>query len=356
MISGAELHEASEAFMTRIITIALDAMGGDIGPSVTVPAAIESISEHTDLAIILVGDKDAIQDELSRLGANQNERLQVLHTTQTVGMDEPPAQALRGKKDSSMRVSINLVKEGKAQACVSAGNTGAMMATAKYVLKTLSGIDRPAICTTIPAVKGHTYALDLGANVDCSAEQLYQFAMMGSVLVSAVDNLKRPRVGLLNIGQEDIKGNEQVRGAAKLLEASDLNYIGFVEGTDIFLGEVDVVVCDGFAGNVALKTMEGTSKTIAHFLREEFERNWLTRIAAVCAAPVLRALKGRIDPRKYNGASFLGLGGIVVKSHGSSDDFALCTAIEVARLEVEKGVPARIDHHLERLLARRVSA
>lgn len=342
--------------MTRIITIALDAMGGDIGPSVTVPAAVESVREHSDLSLVLVGDEQVIRAELSRLGASEGERLSVLHTTQTVGMDEPPAQALRGKKDSSMRVSINLVKQGKAQACVSGGNTGALMATAKYVLKTLPGIDRPAICTTIPAIKGHTYVLDLGANVDCSAEQLYQFAVMGSVLVSAVDNQASPRVGLLNIGQEDIKGNDQVRGAAQLLENSDLNYIGFVEGNDIFLGEVDVVVCDGFAGNVALKTMEGTSKTIAHFLREEFSRSWMTRLAALCAAPVLGALKRRIDPRKYNGASFLGLGGIVVKSHGSSDSVALRTAIEVARLEVEKAVPARIDSQLEALLARRASA
>lgn len=341
--------------MTRIITIALDAMGGDIGPSVTVPAAVESVREHNDLNLILVGDEQVIRAELSRLGTSESERMSVLHTTQTVGMDEPPAQALRGKKDSSMRVSINLVKDGRAQACVSGGNTGALMATAKYVLKTLPGIDRPAICTTIPAIKGHTYVLDLGANVDCSAEQLYQFAVMGSVLVSAVDNQAKPRVGLLNIGQEDIKGNDQVRGAAQLLEGSDLNYIGFVEGTDIFLGEVDVVVCDGFAGNVALKTMEGTSKTIAHFLREEFSRSWLTRLAALCASPVLSALKRRIDPRKYNGASFLGLGGIVVKSHGSSDAVALRTAIEVARLEVEKAVPERIDSQLEALLSRRTS-
>lgn len=342
--------------MTTRITIALDAMGGDIGSSVTVPAAVQSVREHDDLNLILVGDQQVLSAELLRYHAKENERLRVVHTTQTVGMDEPPAQALRGKKDSSMRVGINLVKDGTAQACVSAGNTGALMATAKYVLKTLPGIDRPAICTTIPAIKGNTYVLDLGANVDCSAEQLYQFAVMGSVLVSAVDNKKKPRVGLLNIGQEDIKGNDQVRGASQLLEASDLNYIGFVEGTDIFLGDVDVVVCDGFAGNVALKTMEGTSKTIAHFLREEFERNWLTRLSAIFASPVLRALKQRIDPRKYNGASFLGLGGIVVKSHGSSDDVALRTAIEVARLEVEKGVPARIDSQLESLLTRRATA
>ncbi|WP_455380913.1 phosphate acyltransferase PlsX [Acidihalobacter prosperus] len=341
---------------TRIITIALDAMGGDIGPSVTVPAAVQSISEHDDLNLILVGDQQVISAELSRHHTKENERLKVVHTTQTVGMDEPPAQALRSKKDSSMRVGINLVKDKTAQACVSAGNTGALMATAKYVLKTLPGIDRPAICTTIPAIKGNTYVLDLGANVDCSAEQLYQFAVMGSVLVSAVDNKRKPRVGLLNIGQEDIKGNDQVRGASQLLEASDLNYIGFVEGTDIFLGDVDVVVCDGFAGNVALKTMEGTSKTIAHFLREEFGRNWLTRLSAIFASPVLKALKQRIDPKKYNGASFLGLGGIVVKSHGSSDDVALRTAIEVARLEVEKGVPARIDSQLETLLTRRATA
>ena len=339
-----------------MITVALDAMGGDIGVSATVPAAVDAVRGHDDLSLILVGDEALVRAELERLGAGKDSRLSVRHTTQTVGMDEPPAQALRMKKDSSMRVCVNLVKTGEAGACVSAGNTGALMATAKYVLKTLPGIDRPAICARIPAINGHTYMLDLGANVDCSADQLYQFAVMGSVLVAAAEHRPRPKVGLLNVGQEDIKGNDQVKGAAKLLEASGLNYIGFVEGNDVFLSEVDVVVCDGFAGNVALKTMEGASKTIAHFLREEFSRNLLTRISAACAMPVLHALRRRIDPRKYNGASSLGLGGIVVKSHGSSDSVALRNAIDVARLEVEEAIPQRIDTQLESLLSTRHTA
>lgn len=339
-----------------MIKIALDAMGGDIGVSATVLAAVDAVRGRKDLSVVLVGDEAAIAAELKRLGAEGETRLSIHHTTQTVGMDEPPAQALRMKKDSSMRVCVNLVKSGEAGACVSAGNTGALMATAKYVLKTLPGIDRPAICARIPTIKGHTYMLDLGANVDCSSEQLYQFAVMGSVLVAAAAHHARPRVGVLNVGQEDIKGNDQVKGAAKILEGSGLNYIGFVEGNDVFTGEVNVVVCDGFAGNVALKTMEGASKTIAHFLREEFSRNLLTRISAAFAMPVLNALRRRIDPRKYNGASFLGLTGIVVKSHGSSDAVAMRNAIDVARLEVEAAIPQRIDRQLEALLAARRSA
>lgn len=339
-----------------MITIALDAMGGDVGVSVTVPAAVEAVRSRDDLSLILVGDEAEVRAELEKLGAGNDPRLSVRHTTQTVGMDEPPAQALRMKKDSSMRVCVNLVKSGEAGACVSAGNTGALMATAKYVLKTLPGIDRPAICARIPTIKGHTYMLDLGANVDCSSEQLYQFAVMGSVLVAAAEHHTQPKVGLLNVGQEDIKGNDQVKGAAKLLEASGLNYIGFVEGDDVFLSEVNVVVCDGFAGNVALKTMEGASKTIAHFLREEFSRNLLTRVSAAFAMPVLQALRRRIDPRKYNGASFLGLAGIVVKSHGSSDAIALRNAIDVARVEVDEALPQRIDRQLEALLSARRSA
>lgn len=339
-----------------MITIALDAMGGDIGIPATLPAAIEAVRAHQDLELILVGDQAQLAAALQAQGAAGEPRLRIQHASQTVGMDEPPAQALRLKKDSSMRVCVNLVKSAQAHACVSAGNTGALMATAKYVLKTLPGIDRPAICARIPAVSGHTYMLDLGANLDCSAEQLYQFAVMGSVLVEATEHRARPRLGLLNVGQEEIKGNEQVKGAAKLIAHSDLNYIGFVEGTDIFLGDVDVVVCDGFAGNVALKSMEGTSKTIAHFLREAFSRNLLTRAAAACALPVLKAVERRIDPRKYNGASFLGLTGIVVKSHGSSDKVAMRNAIEVARLEAEESVPRRIAAHLQALLSDQRSA
>ncbi len=334
-----------------MIRIAFDAMGGDIGIPATVPAACASARAHPDLELVLVGDEAQLQSAVHEQCGGVQERLRIVHASQTVGMDELPTQALRMKKDSSMRVCVDLVKRGEADACVSAGNTGALMATAKFVLKTLPGIDRPAICARIPAVSGHTYMLDLGANLNCSAEQLYQFAVMGSVLVEAADHKPRPRVGLLNVGQEDIKGNDQVKGAAKLIANSDLNYIGFVEGTDIFLGDVDVVVCDGFAGNVALKSMEGTSKTIAHFLREAFSRNLLTKASAALAMPVLKDLQRRIDPRKYNGASFLGLTGIVVKSHGSSDAAALSNALEVAYVEVQEGIPQRIDSHLEALLA-----
>ncbi len=267
-------------------------------------------------------------------------------------MDESPAQALRAKKDSSMRVAINLVKQGEADACVSAGNTGALMATARFVLKTLPGIDRPAICTTLPTVHGHTRMLDLGANVDSKAEHLLQFAVMGSVLAT-VNGIDQPRVGLLNIGEEDIKGNEQVKEAVRLLAASDLHYIGFVEGDGIFLDEVDVVVCDGFVGNVALKSSEGVAKLIRHYMTQEFKRNPLTRLAGLVALPVLRALGRKIDPRRYNGASLLGLQGIVVKSHGGADALAFANAIQVAMLEAERKVPQQIDAHLAALHAER---
>lgn len=252
-----------------------------------------------------------------------------------------------------MRVAINLVKDGAADACVSAGNTGALMATARYVLKTLPGIDRPAIITAIPSITGHTHMLDLGANVDCKAEHLFQFAVMGSVLATAVDNIDRPRVGLLNIGQEEMKGNDQVREAARLLAASNLNYIGFVEGDDVYKGTADVVVCDGFVGNVALKTSEGLAKMFSHYMKEAFSRSVFARFAAVLALPVLSAFRKKIDPRRYNGASLLGLPGIVIKSHGGADAFAFANAIKIALVEVNKAVPQRISKQLESLLSER---
>ena len=251
-----------------------------------------------------------------------------------------------------MRVAINLVKQGEADACVSAGNTGALMATSRFVLKTLPGIDRPAICTMLPTVRGYTRVLDLGANVDSKAEHLLQFAVMGSVLAS-VNGIDHPRVGLLNIGEEDIKGNEQVKEAAQLLAASDLNYVGFVEGDGIFLENVDVVVCDGFVGNVALKSSEGVAKLIRHYMTQEFQRNLLTRLAGLIALPVLRAFGHKIDPRRYNGASLLGLQGIVVKSHGGADALAFANAIQVAMLEAERKVPQQINTHLAALHAER---
>jgi glycerol-3-phosphate acyltransferase PlsX len=328
------------------VTVALDAMGGDYGPSVVVPAAGRALKAAAQLKIVLVGDKAAIDSELKNVEAALYPRIDVVHTTQTVEMDEPPAQAMRGKKDSSMRVALNLVKAGDARACVSAGNTGALMATARFVLKTLPGIDRPAICSTLPTTTGTTQMLDLGANVDCTAEQLFQFAVMGSVLVSALKHIESPSVGLLNIGIEDIKGNEQVREAARLLEASDLNYAGYVEGDGVYAGAVDVVVCDGFSGNVALKSSEGVANLVGTFMKEEFNRNALTRIAGLVAMPVLKALRARLDPRSYNGGSFVGLRGIVVKSHGSADSYSFYNAVMAAEAAVEENVPERIEARL----------
>ncbi len=337
-------------------TIALDAMGGDHGPNVVVPAALSVLREVKDLKLILVGDQERLLAELKNHRAEISSRLQLKHASQQVSMDELPSVALRGKKDSSMRVAINLVRQGEASACVSAGNTGALMATSRFVLKTLPGIDRPAIISALPTTTGHTHMLDLGANVDSSADVLFQFAVMGSVLVQAVDGIKKPTVGLLNIGAEEIKGNERVKEAARLLVKSDINYVGYVEGDDIFKGVVDVVVCDGFVGNVALKTTEGVASMIAHFLRENFSRNLFTKIAAVIATPVLKALKNQIDPRRYNGASFVGLNGIVVKSHGGADAFAFENAIKEAILEVEKSVPEKINQQLENLLTEQQQA
>ncbi len=331
----------------RPLSIALDGMGGDIGPDVVVPAALEILeSELRDLRLIIVGQQQVLTEKLAHYGALNHDRIVIHHASQAVQMDELPSQALRFKKDSSMRVAINLVKSGEANACVSAGNTGALMATARFVLKTLPGIDRPAICTTIPSRRGHTHVLDLGANVDSKAEHLLEFAVMGSVLASAIDNLEKPRVALLNIGEEEIKGNEQVKQAAALLTASDLNYIGFVEGDAIFLEDVDVVVCDGFVGNVALKTSEGVAKLIRFYLEEEFRHSLLTRLVGFLALPVLRAFSRRIDPRRYNGASLLGLQGIVIKSHGGADALAFANAIKIAMLEMEKAVPQRIKNRL----------
>ncbi len=337
------------------ITIALDAMGGDFGVGVVVPAAIEYLKRDRDVDLILVGREETISAELGnrRFG----DRLAVRHASQEVAMDDLPSKALRNKKDSSMRIAIDLVKAGVADACVSAGNTGALMATARFVLKMLPNVDRPAIITAIPSIEGHTWMLDLGANVDCSAEHLFQFAVMGSRLVAAVDEeIPTPRIGLLNIGQEEIKGNEQVKEAHELLSGSSLNYIGYVEGDDVFKGGVDVVVSDGFVGNVALKSAEGVAKMVGHHLKAEFGRNLLTRLAGLAALPVLRNLRRRIDPRRYNGASLLGLRGIVIKSHGSADVLAFANAIGIAKKAVISNVPARIADGVEEQLNERVRA
>lgn len=329
------------------ITVAIDVMGGDYGPHVTIPAALEALKQDDDLSIILVGLKDAIETELAKQGGSANDRLRIHHASEVVAMDEPPQSALKNKKDSSMRVAINLVKSGEANACVSAGNTGALMATARFVLKTLPGIDRPAIAAILPNQRGRTCMLDLGANADCTPEHLLQFAIMGAMLVSCVEQKERPTIGLLNIGSEEIKGNEVVKQAGELLRASHLNFYGNVEGTDIYRGTTDVVVCDGFVGNVALKTSEGVAQMMSKFLLAEFKRSWLTKLMALVAMPVLNSFKRKLDPRRYNGASFLGLRGIVVKSHGGADAFSFLHAIKAAAEETRSGVLRRITEQLE---------
>jgi glycerol-3-phosphate acyltransferase PlsX len=330
------------------VTIAIDAMGGDHGMRVTIPAAVRYLQQHPNDTIVLVGLPDAIEAELHTIKASVGPRLRIQAASEVVGMDESPQLVLRSKKDSSMRVAINLVKNGEASACVSAGNTGALMATARYVLKMLPGIDRPAIASFLPTYKGQVCMLDLGANVDCNAENLLQFALMGTALVYAIEHKNNPTVGLLNIGSEDIKGNEIVKQASELLQQSDLNFFGNIEGNDIFKGVTDVVVCDGFVGNVALKTTEGLAQMLGGFLREEFNRNIFTKLTGLIATPVLKAFRRRVDPRRYNGASLLGLKGIVLKSHGSADAFAFFCAIERAAEEARGGMLHHISEHIEK--------
>lgn len=325
-----------------IITLAVDCMGGDHGPSVIVPAVLEFLSHDRDCSAILVGREEAISPLLAQAEPALKSRCSVQHASEVVGMDEPVASALRGKKDSSMRVVANLVKEGRADAAISAGNTGALMAISRFVLKTLPGIDRPAIASTLPSMTGHTYMLDLGANVDCAPEHLLQFGIMGAMLAAALEHEERPSVGLLNIGAEDIKGNEVVKRASELLKESGLNFIGNVEGDDIYKGTAEVVVCDGFVGNVALKTSEGLARMARTFLKQEFSRNPLTKLAGLFALPVLKAFQWRLDPRRYNGASLLGLKGVVVKSHGSADSFAFRHALEQAAEAARQRLPEKI--------------
>ncbi len=325
-------------------------MGGDHGPRVTVAAALEFLARHPEAAIVLVGLREALELELTARGMSYGPRLRVQAATEVVAMDEPPAQALRYKKDSSMRVAVNLVKSGEAHACVSAGNTGALMAISRFVLKTIAGVDRPAIATVLPNSRGaYTYVLDLGANVDCTPEQLMQFGIMGAMLVAAVEHKERPSVGLLNIGVEDIKGNETVKRAGDLLRTSGLNFHGNVEGDDIYKGTTDVVVCDGFVGNALLKASEGIVTMMIGLLRQEFMRNPWRMFVAWLAAPVRNALRARIDPGRYNGASLLGLRGIVIKSHGSADAYAFGHALQRAVEEVRNNVPERIAHKMAQL-------
>jgi glycerol-3-phosphate acyltransferase PlsX len=334
--------------MTAGVTIAVDAMSGDHGARVAVPAALDVLAQTPDLQVILVGRGPELR---ALVGNHPAERCRIVEASEVVGMDERPQDALRRKKDSSMRVAVNLVKKGEAAACVSAGNTGALLATARFVLGMIPGIDRPAIVSAIPAAHGHTLMLDLGANPDCSPEHLHQFALMGSILAADLHGTKRPRVGLLNIGEEDIKGTEELRQAHALLSAAPINYVGFVEGDDIFSGDVDVVVSDGFAGNVALKTMEGVARLITSIMREEFTSSPVRKLGALAASPALNALKQRLDPRGYNGASMAGLNGVVIKSHGGADQLAFAQAVRVAMLEVRKNVPAQVSALLVRASA-----
>ncbi|WP_025385409.1 phosphate acyltransferase PlsX [Legionella oakridgensis] len=321
------------------ITIAIDAMGGDHGLNIVIPACVRAVRNNPDLKLLLVGDQQQVTSHLNQHGALSNPQFTVVHASEVVAMDELPSHALRNKKDSSMRVAINQVKEKRAQACVSAGNTGALMATARFVLKTLPGIDRPAIIAELPTMKGKTRVIDLGANVDSCAEHLFQFAIMGSALIQALDNKPMPKIGLLNIGVEEIKGNDQVKRTAHMLsECSVMNYVGYVEGDQFYSGEVDLVVCDGFVGNATLKASEGLAKLILSILKESFTRNWLAKMAGLIAYPALSHMKKRIDPSRYNGASLIGLNGIVVKSHGGASELAFQFAIEEAVLQVKNNV------------------
>jgi glycerol-3-phosphate acyltransferase PlsX len=341
-------NHSRDLTVASVSTIALDAMGGDHGPDVVVAAALRFLDAHPKTDLILVGDEAKLAE---RLGKQSRPRIRIHPTSQEVGMDELPSKALRNKKDSSMRVAIDLVQRGQAQACVSAGNTGALMATARYVLKTLPSVDRPAIITAVPSLHGHTHMLDLGANVDCTAEHLFQFAVMGSELVKAVEGVAAPRVALLNIGQEEIKGNEQVKQAHERLVHSNLNYVGYLEGDGIFLEDIDVVVADGFVGNVALKSSEGVAKFVRHSLSSQFKRTWWTRLAGLAALPILKSFSRSIDPRRYNGASLLGLRGIVIKSHGGADEIAFENAIRIALKEIHADIPKRIGDQVGRHLS-----
>lgn len=336
-------------------------MGGDHGPSVTIPAAISFVNSEPDAELILVGLEDVIRAELKKHHADAHPRLSVLHASEQVTMDDPLEVALRRKKDSSMRVAIEQVKESRAQACVSAGNTGALMAVSRYVLKTMAGVDRPAICSVMPNQKnGPTYMLDLGANVDCEPHHLHQFAIMGSVLVAAMEHIERPTIGLLNVGTEDIKGNEVVKATSKLLQADHergaLNFYGNVEGNDIFKGTTDIVVCDGFVGNVTLKAIEGVARLFADTLRAEFKRNWLSMLGALLGMGALKAVRNRVNPSRYNGASLLGLRGLVFKSHGGADAYSFEWAIRRAYDAAKNDVLAHLATMIAELMPRETTA
>lgn len=353
-MNAANTLSSPDALGSGKVVLAVDCMGGDHGPQVTLAACAQFAASHPDATLLLVGQPEVLQTVWAQQPGVQGlaDRVRIVAATEVVSMDDPVEVALRRKKDSSMRVAISQVREGAAHAAVSAGNTGALMAVARYLLKTMQGIDRPAIAFQLPNSLGTaTTVLDLGANVDCEAEHLLQFAVMGSALVSVLNNKEHPTVGLLNIGEEAIKGNEVIKQARELLvqasSGGSLNFYGNVEGDDIFKGTTDIVVCDGFVGNVALKTSEGLAAMVSAFLKQEFARNWLTKLAAVVAYPVLRAFKGRVDHRRYNGAALLGLRGLVFKSHGSADALAfghaLQRAYEAARNQLIARLAVRIQ-------------
>ncbi|MYN10420.1 phosphate acyltransferase PlsX [Pseudoduganella aquatica] len=339
------------------IKISIDCMGGDHGLSVTIPAAISFLKREAQAELILVGLEDAIRAELKKHHADAHPRISIHHASEQVAMDDPLEVALRRKKDSSMRVAVEQVKDGKAQAAVSAGNTGALMAVSRYVLKTMAGVDRPAICSIMPNQKGGpTYMLDLGANVDCEPHHLHQFAIMGSVLVHAMEGIARPTIGLLNVGTEDIKGNEVVKLTSKLLQADHergaLNFYGNVEGNDIFKGTTDLVVCDGFVGNVTLKSVEGVARFFKDVLTSEFKRNIFTMLGALIASSALKAIKSRLNPSRYNGASLLGLRGLVFKSHGGADAYSFEWAIRRAYDAAKNDVQAQLSTMIAELMPR----
>lgn len=330
------------------IKVSIDVSGGDRGIPTTIEAGIKALGAFADLHLVFVGDSKRIQTQLNQHPSSQklNKRFDITHASEVITMDESIPSALRKKKDASMRIAINLVKNNTVDACVSAGNTGALMAISRFVLKTISGIDRPAIMGRIPTMDGWTHMLDLGANVDSHPKSLVEFATMGSIAVKHTENINRPSVGLLNVGEEEIKGNDNIKKTAELLKASNLNYVGFVEGDDIYKGSVDVVVCDGFEGNIALKASEGVALMMRHYLKLAFTKNIFSKIIGLIAKPVLKDFKASLDPGKYNGASLLGLRGIVIKSHGSADAEAFFQAIKEAYLEAQAKITEKIAYQV----------
>lgn len=334
--------------MAESFCIAVDAMGGDFGPRVTIPAITSAARRYPDLRFRLVGDEQVIRAELSHCGSYRDDQIMIHHAETVVAMDERPSYSIRHRKNSSMYIALQLVHSGDADACISAGNTGALMALGRIILRTLPGIDRPAIISAVPTDTGHCYLLDLGANVDCSAEHLLQFAIMGSVMVQAVESKPDPSVALLNIGKEEIKGNEQVKLASRLIaEQGGLNYIGYIEGDEVFSGRADVIVCDGFTGNVALKSNEGLARLLASKLHQSFTRSLYRKLLGFLARPILQELQQQIDPGRRNGASLLGLQGIVIKSHGGAVQQHFECAIDQALAEIRMNVPTRITEQLE---------